>query len=376
MHTRRIDGSLVGDTLVARLGGEGPGHGLAESTRRRYAMRFSAMAKRIAPDSLSPTPAALVEHFQEMFRKKDVCQSTMRTYLSGAFFWLEEMASLRLSEGKPIDDYESAYQSLRRLRVKDLPSQSDRTSGAKLRFMPETLIPDLEMRAQSHGRSTKHLASLIAFLKANVLVGLRPIEWFDARFASYYPANELIQGASRRPKPVLALVVTNAKATFGRANGENRTILLHGASDEEIAWIVEFQRIVHAFAARYSRDVPVETISAEFFGQLQAAMRGQLKRLEYPSSQMPTLYSTRHQAIANAKRSGLTDVEIAATFGHRSTETSKFHYGIRKKGRGVFRFRPSPESMAAVSPAAHIGKPSVESMTLAKAWNGIRDLSP
>ena len=63
---------------------------------------------------------------------------------------------------------------------------------------------------------------------------------------------------------------------------------------------------------------------------------------------IPTIYSTRHQAVANARADGLSQKEIAALFGHSSTNTARRHYGKRTAGYPGRTMRPAPESLQAV----------------------------
>lgn len=61
-----------------------------------------------------------------------------------------------------------------------------------------------------------------------------------------------------------------------------------------------------------------------------------------------TLYSLRHQAIANAKSDGLEDFVIAATFGHISTKTAKKYYGKKRNGWGEMKVRANKETIEPV----------------------------
>ena len=68
-----------------------------------------------------------------------------------------------------------------------------------------------------------------------------------------------------------------------------------------------------------------------------------------------SLYTTRHVAIANWKRAGLSDAEIAALAGHSSTRTARQHYaGGRHGWTAEFACaRPDPDLVAAI--VAHNG---------------------
>jgi hypothetical protein len=160
--------------------------------------------------------------------------------------------------------------------------------------------------------------------------------------------------------------VDNDKVSHGRANGEYREILLYGIEEEDLAKLLHFMNIVGDFVDGYSSEVPRYTIAKGFYKAIQQTLRQTAMDKDTPR---PSLYSTRHQAIANAKRSGMSPREIAAMFGHVSTRTAQRHYGRKAQGWQDFRFRPSPESVAAVTiPTARINtaSPSPEVMALAK----------
>lgn len=63
---------------------------------------------------------------------------------------------------------------------------------------------------------------------------------------------------------------------------------------------------------------------------------------------VPTIYSTRHQAVANAKEAGLSAVAIAAMFGHSSVITANRHYGKAASGTGGIKVRPSDRNIDSV----------------------------
>ena len=63
-----------------------------------------------------------------------------------------------------------------------------------------------------------------------------------------------------------------------------------------------------------------------------------------------TCYSSRHQAIANAKSAGLTPLEVAAIFGHSSIKTAQLHHARAKAGwrLSVFQCAATQDSIDAV----------------------------
>lgn len=74
-----------------------------------------------------------------------------------------------------------------------------------------------------------------------------------------------------------------------------------------------------------------------------------IKDLDDISIERPTIYSTRHQCIANAKASNVHEFEIAAFFGHASVETNSRHYGKAWFGWSKFPFKPALESIEKVN---------------------------
>lgn len=352
MATKRIDGARVSDSLIERINTEdGVGEGLAQRTREDYARKIGMIANQIQKSGRGAlTPASLVSHLQELVAKKQLAQSTVRSLKAAAIFWIAEEAQNVLAQGGDLSEYEIAYRDIRDLPTRGLPTRTENTSSTKLRFFPKETLENLSEYAANTPKS-KHAGTLVAFLRANLLVGLRPAEWFGAEFINYLHQDQwgrYIRTGEGRVQSTIALRVENAKATHGRGNGDYREILLHGISDSDLATLMHFHEIVQSFASKFSADTPRSVIAKAFFKPLQNTMTHALKRMGHPKNQLPTTYSTRHQAVANAKRSGLSDREIAAMFGHSSTDTAKSHYGKKMNGWMKMSFRPSPESVAAV----------------------------
>lgn len=93
--------------------------------------------------------------------------------------------------------------------------------------------------------------------------------------------------------------------------------------------------------------LPEAAINRKIYGSLQRAIRSVLVDHEW-DGEMPTIYSTRHQAVANARADGQTQQEIAALFGHSSTNTARRHYGKKYAGYSGRSMRAAPESILAV----------------------------
>ena len=82
--------------------------------------------------------------------------------------------------------------------------------------------------------------------------------------------------------------------------------------------------------------------------QKKANAKMKLYRGKPPIKQQVSLYSTRHQAVANAKFAGFSDLQIAAIFGHSSTSTARRHYGKVGSASGRSKLSPHPINMKQV----------------------------
>lgn len=223
------------------------------------------------------------------------------------------------------------------------------------------------------------------FVNANIILGLRPSEWFNIKLlnhqqlildvdfkksiASVIDVKELtisdttINGSEGQ----LYLKVENSKNTHDRACGEYRYLILDNLPDKEMDDIFNWIAYLEAVKIEYEID------NEEKYNKFLKNTQSQLLRFcksnsaiqniimkEYrksirnytkdkaksesksnkdylgkpPIALYPTLYSTRHQAIANAKAAGLNPILIAALFGHASIKTAQYHYGKKHKAHG------------------------------------------
>lgn len=334
-------------TLMDRLHQtDGVGESLSMRTLEDYAKRVTIMSNHIAASGAGDlTPATLAGFLEHAFETKRYARSTGRLLKASALYWLTSGASARFAGDEDTSEYSGAFDRIVRLDAKALPKHTSNTSATKLKFFSQQALTDLTDYTREATRSL-HAGAALAFVRANLLVGLRPIEWFQASLCSYLRAANT--RGSEQPQAVLALHVVNAKNTHGRANGESRDILLEGITVEEAATLRHYLGIARHHAERYPPGTPVEDISREFYASLQHVMTKAWRKKGYSRAARPTLYSTRHQAVANCKASGMTNREVAAFFGHVSTTTAKKHYGKKSNGWAKNAFRPSSESVAAV----------------------------
>ena len=168
--------------------------------------------------------------------------------------------------------------------------------------------------------SSKWNDPLLTYLHATIAVGLRPCEWAQSEL---YHHN--IEGISLSP-PILK--VKNAKATNGRSFAEYRFIGLSQLSELQI-YMIEFA----IRNAQNPKDTQGNEISYKKYMNYVQQRLYYVYKLLYPKKKnRVTLYSCRHQLIANLKRSGYPLEEIACIVGHGNDVTASEHYGRKKFG--------------------------------------------
>lgn len=112
---------------------------------------------------------------------------------------------------------------------------------------------------------------------------------------------------------------------------------------KKMHYIIQTDERIQLSASRNHRKVLAQK---KFVNKMSEAEFEKYKK-ETPIK-VPTIYSTRHQAVANAKEAGLSAVAIAAMFGHSSVVTANRHYGKAVSGAGGIKVRPSDRNIDSV----------------------------
>lgn len=281
---------------------------LAKTTETEKAYRRNALLleRRFANDSGEDphenpgrtTPLKFVEWFAAKAHERGWSKRTYWIYRASLLWFFTEN---RIPE---------AIEALKNTSSMSLQLKGTSTSSKKLKRMPQDMFKILTDRLE---HSKGNLDKLIArWIRAGLACGLRPIEWEQATW----------NGEKN------SLEVVNAKRDVYRGNGERRIIIydpkLHG---EEIAAITAFLNTLH--------EVLKEKSYREVYSSCRKRMQYIARRLWPKASQLPSLYSTRHQFAADMKASGLSTKEVAALMGHSSDETAQCHYARKSAGRKV-----------------------------------------
>lgn len=232
--------------------------------------------------SLDPT---LMAHWLGK-RKSELSLYTWRVYRASMRYVIEEQKPELLGKVLEVLDFYGVTEQSKTTKVPRLKHISDTTWDK---------IIDVYLNSQS-----MWLGLGLIVIQAGIITGLRPGEW----------ANSRMDGD--------ILVVKNSKHTNGRAFDEFRHLNLSTLNSEQkksIQYVVSFA----------SGDSEWKTI----LDSCRQAIHYAAKKAGVPGF---TLYSARHQAVSNARKSHLSDEAIAAMLGHASILTSKRHYGTSGGG--------------------------------------------
>lgn len=291
------------------------------STVASYERCFRRHAERLAREQgiEDPTPSEIVADL--LLRRPAMSMATWRFKKSAALYVIETHHP----------GHHEALEQLRHHGSGGLSRHSANTAGRKRKHVPEqewTEIRHVITRRIQDGY--RHAQALMDVLSATLLVGLRPIEWAFSSIATHADTGRTV------------LRVTNAKHSNGRANGPTRELFIDELSEDERTLIA---RALAACAAE-DREAAERTKLALKHELETCRMMAVAGTRKVESS--VTMYSFRHQFIADAKLTFETPLLISATVGHRSTKTAFEHYGKRRHGRERVRVYPTPESVAAV----------------------------
>jgi integrase len=133
----------------------------------------------------------------------------------------------------------------------------------------------------------------------------------------------------------------NAKNTNDRSHGPGRIVHLSNMEEHELKIIQ-----LHLAYVASAKDKGMEF--GQYYKQCRDCLYKANRTLWPRRPKNICLYSARHQFAADAKKSGLDKVAIAALMGHASQETATTHYGRRTAGRRGFRVTADQADVARV----------------------------
>lgn len=210
-----------------------------------------------------------------------------------------------------------------------------RTSSLKAKTISK---PDFD-RMVSYLRylcPSKYAHTLADWLLAGIATGLRPVEWMAASL-------EITEDPEAPNGRYVWLYVLNAKNTNGRANGFVRTMDLSAFKPETVD-------AVRRMADR-GREWLVKGVYGQMQGQCAQLMYNTAERM-FPGRKLSySLYTTRHQFMANAKSYHPAEA-VSAMAGHGVTNTATENYGKKRSAWNLDdiedRANPVAEEVATV----------------------------
>lgn len=291
-----------------------------QKTEISYAIKAKYLCSQAArlngyrfPDTVPLT--TVVEYV--IGRKPTYSRNTWKQYKNALRFHAEQIIEIQ-NEKVVAEEAQAAIRMLDQETSEGCMKSGTKTSALKQKTFKKADFDKLISYLQRHIGKHRYARTLTLWLKASRLTGLRPGEWENVN---------LIQIDSTP-----ALLVQNAKATNGRANGNERTLLLDRITDEELGVVKDMVEML----VGYESEIPYSKLQKLLGDYMNRATRNCFgKRQKYPA-----LYSSRHQFSADAKLSGLSKAEVAALLGQASDETAGIHYA--RKSSGEFALKVSP----------------------------------
>jgi len=333
----RSRGVLAGQGVKASIDIEGSAAwnstSVSQSTIDAYTKRANQLFSRYVRESNLPggtdiSGISLVYWVNwALSLKSAVRPSTWRQYRQSLLHCLSGMVSEDAGEAIALlatDIRERSVDAYAGRRTRQIAASEDaavnpeeprrKTSSLKEKRFPKHDFDRIRIWLRTHSRSRRARA-LSHWLQAGLLTGLRPSEW-RAVYLDVVPDERTIHGRRVR------LYVLNAKATNGRGPGDTiRTLDLSHFSDKEI------------FAVRQMADLGRLWSSEDRFKLEQAEcaklLTNVVRRLWPGRKYRYSLYSCRHQAIANWK-SVMSRERVAALAGHGSIVTAAENYARRR----------------------------------------------
>lgn len=289
-------------------------------TDEQYAIKArqlcSQAARAFGHESPHSVPLTLVAEYV-ITRKPTYSRNTWKQYKNALRCHAQAIIEIQ-NEKYATEEAQAAILMLNRETSEGCMKSGTRTSARKQKTFKKADFDKVIAYLEKHVGKHRYARTLSTWLKASRLTGLRPSEWEHADLTQTYSSP--------------ALVIRNAKATNGRGNGDERTLLLDQLTKGELEVIQDMIEMVEG----YLTEMPFAKLQKLLGDYMNRATRRCFgKRKKYP-----TLYSNRHQFSADAKMSGKSKAEVAALLGQASDETAGIHYARKASGESAIKVSP------------------------------------
>lgn len=282
--------------------------------------------------------ADLCRHLAARVTRGEISWSTAKQYASAIRWRLRQ-------QGIGTDRFEGVWKEARSVAGS---GKRKRKSTRRVRITPDVVAA---LQDQASVKEQPSFNTAVALFYASILLGLRPCEWANARWAD---------------RARTRLIVRNAKAAstvlehgpfagrlWVRGNGAERCLKLTRegigegvqdlvdevmANEKKLPWAKHRHAIWRSFKKLVREGVRKGTIP--------------------PKHRHLTIYSARHQFAADAKKA--MDVgagEVAAAMGHNAVRTAVGGYGRRVSG-GTFRLSVKPDAASVEAVQSRVLRPA------------------
>lgn len=281
-------------------------------TIARYVRDGRVLAVRWLGVTRASDPAAVVAAFLSSAKTRRYASSTLGLYKA------QILAYLRSLNATP-----AVLNTIQNFDAAPLASSERRTSGLKLQKISQVesrCLLDHMRSFHSESASPSEVWLVTAdFWEATLILGLRPVEWTQATIRPAMPIDaEDVVGVAQVTHRI---DVVNAKHNAARGNGETRTIYAQLTFEQAKL----LQSVITI--GNHEKDG-----WRSFYKSMSNALRYSASVLWPRRKRLPSFYTARHQAIANAKASGELPNILAAVFGHASDMTARKHYSRARNG--------------------------------------------
>lgn len=328
-------------------------------TERRYSERFGQLWRRATKElSRSIGVVDLVRRY--LVWSEDLRSSSVRQYRAVLQFGLERLARrephlrTEVAEALALLDQSRQQEPAAAPARKPKAAAPLRTSASKAKAISDADFDRIIAAAPLY--RSQYTDDLKAFMSANILAGLRPIEWHGTMIK--------IVG------DILVMIVPNAKNTNDRSHGETRTLIFEAIApvsrEHLLAWT---DRVNRMSLEAYER----------LLKRIEERLRGLTKALFPRRKLRPTAYSTRHAVSARLKRHYIGNSKtwgerdrgaaiVAALMGHAADDTAASHYGnaAGSGGRSYPVPKADPEEVGRIRPKLAESRKKMRAMIAAR----------
>lgn len=303
---------------------------LTQATINRYVDVWTRLLSQARDRHPQVKGVALVDCLVDdlIARKPTITPNTFRQYKAAISYVLRTFV-----KQVPTDRLAPAINRLSSTSTAGCKRKSQRTSAKRAKRLQQADFDAINTHLREWPRRSVLTLPTMQAMMVLRLTGARPCELLHI-------------AAQSIGEKAVEVTLRNAKATNGRALGEDRIIRFSGLTNAEANALLGWRDILEGLTPKYPTGTIIKKIEKYFS---RAARRALGARAKYP-----TLYSLRHQFAADAKASGLAPNEVAALMGHASDVTAQKHYCRRTHGSGGIKARAD---QAAVNQVRRTAKP-------------------